>query len=51
MTVREAIEWLEKLPDKEMMLMVDCPHCNRGYELAKISEVVILKSKNIDRDA
>ena len=44
MTVKEAIEVLSKLPDKEMILMVDCPHCGRGSQLANIEECVVLKS-------
>ena len=44
MTVREAIDFLNSLPDKEMMLMVDCPHCGRGAQLEKIFEAVILQS-------
>ena len=45
MTVREAIDFLNSLPDKEMMLMVDRPHCGRGAQLEKIFEAVILQSK------
>ena len=44
MTVKEAIEWLSKLQDKEMEMMIDCPHCGRGNQLAKIDEAVILRS-------
>jgi hypothetical protein len=45
MTVKQAIRFLESLPDKETMLMVDCPHCGRGAQLEKIFEAVILQSK------
>jgi hypothetical protein len=45
MTVREAIEYLKSLPDKDIMLMVDCPHCGRGAQLEKIFEAVILRSE------
>lgn len=45
MTVKEAIEWLSKLPDKELEMMIDCPHCGRGNQLASISEAVILRSE------
>ena len=45
MTVKEAIEILSQLPDKEMLLMVDCPHCGRGSQLAAVEECVVLKSK------
>lgn len=48
MTVKQAIEWLQKLPDKEMMLMVDCPNCGRGAQLDKIFEAVILSSKELE---
>ena len=48
MTVKQAIEWLAKLPDHEISLMVDCPHCGRGSQLAKIEEVVILRSENTE---
>ncbi len=48
MTVREAIKYLNALPDKELMLMVDCPYCGRGAQLAKIFEAVILQSKETD---
>jgi hypothetical protein len=43
-TVKQAIEYLNSLPDKEIMLMVDCPHCGKGAQLAKIFEAVILQS-------
>jgi len=43
MTVAQAIELLSKLPDKNMALMVDCPHCGHGHQLAEIEEMVILK--------
>lgn len=48
MTVKEAIEFLSKLPDKELAIMVDCPHCGRGNQLAKIDEVVLLQGKKSD---
>jgi hypothetical protein len=44
LTVSQAIEWLQKLPDKTIMLMVDCPHCGRGAQLETIVEAVVLKS-------
>ena len=48
MTIREAIEYLKKLPDKDIMLMVDCPHCGKGAQLDKIFEAVILQSKQTE---
>ncbi len=48
MTVQQAIEWLQKLPDKQIEMMVDCPHCGRGNQLAKIEEAVILRGEQGD---
>jgi hypothetical protein len=45
MTVKEAIEILSKLPDKEMLLMVDCPHCGRGSQLEAVAECVVLQTR------
>lgn len=44
MTVKQAIKLLSAMPDKNLMLMVDCPYCGRGHQLAKIEECVVLKS-------
>jgi len=44
MKVSDAIAILQALPDKEMELLVDCPHCGRGAQLAKIEECVVLRS-------
>jgi hypothetical protein len=44
--VKEAIEALSKMPDKELQMMIDCPHCGQGNQLAKIDEVVVLKSRS-----
>lgn len=44
MTVKQAIEWLSKLPDHSIEMMIDCPHCGRGNQLARIEEAVILRS-------
>lgn len=45
MTVKQAIAFLSKLPDKSIELMIDCPYCGKGNQLAKIEEAVILKSE------
>lgn len=45
MTVREAIELLSKMPDKEVAVFIDCPHCGRGNQLAKIDQCVLLESE------
>jgi hypothetical protein len=44
MTVKEAIKLLEAMPDKELMLMIDCPYCGKGNQLSTISECVVLSS-------
>jgi hypothetical protein len=45
MTVQEAIEWLQKLPDKQIVMLVDCPYCGRGNQLSRIDEAVVLHSE------
>ena len=45
MTVKEAILLLEKMPDKTMEILVDCPQCGRGRQLAAIDECVVLRSE------
>ena len=45
MTVKDAIKFLSKLPDKEIALMIDCPNCGRGNQLASIVECVVLRSE------
>jgi hypothetical protein len=45
MTVKEAIELLSKMPDKTLKLMIDCPYCGKGNQVATISECVVLASK------
>lgn len=42
MTVEQAIEALQKVPDKQVMIMVDCPHCGRGSQLAEAFEAVAI---------
>jgi hypothetical protein len=44
MTVAQAIEFLSKVGDKNMALMIDCPHCGKGNQLAFIDEAVILST-------
>jgi len=45
MTVKEAIKFLSELPDEDIEMMIDCPHCGRGNQLARIDEAVILRSE------
>jgi hypothetical protein len=44
LTVREVIKLLEAMPDKEMTMMIDCPYCGKGNQLASIAECVVLRS-------
>ena len=44
LTVREVIKLLEAMPDKEMAMMIDCPYCGKGNQLASIAECVVLRS-------
>ena len=48
MTVKQAIEFLSSIPDKEVVIMLDCPHCGRGAQLASMVEAVILKSEELE---
>jgi hypothetical protein len=45
LTVREVIEILSKIEDKEVVMMVDCPHCGRGNQLAGVAECVLLRGE------
>ncbi len=45
LTVKEVIELLEAMPDKEIVLMVDCPFCGKGSQIASVAECVILRSR------
>lgn len=45
MTVRQAIELLKKIGDKDMALMIDCPFCGHGNQLDFITECVVLQSR------
>lgn len=45
MTVREAIEMLSNIDNKEMAMMIDCPYCGRGNQVEFIAECVILGNK------
>jgi hypothetical protein len=45
MTVQEAIQLLSKMPDKDVAVLIDCPHCGRGCQLEKIDQCVLLESK------
>ena len=48
MTVKEAIELLKKMPDKEVVILIDCPYCGRGSQLGKVDQCVLLESKKED---
>jgi hypothetical protein len=42
MTVQQAIDFLSKIEDKSMAMMIDCPYC--GNQLDMLDEVVLLRS-------
>ena len=46
MTVKEAISFLNELPDKDIEMLIDCPYCGRGNQLARVEEAVILRSNS-----
>lgn len=43
MTVKEVIEKLQKLPDKKMEILLDCPHCGHSQQLSGLDEVVVAR--------
>jgi len=45
MTVKEAIALLKKMPDHNLEMMVDCPYCGSGNQLASIEECVVLRTQ------
>ena len=44
MKVSDAIAFLSKLPDKDIELLIDCPNCGQGNQLAHMFEAVVLSS-------
>ena len=44
MTVKEAIEQLQKLPDQNIAMVIDCPYCGRAHQLGRISQMVVLEN-------
>ena len=45
MTVAALLKVLEKMPDKDMMILLDCPHCGKSAQLWRLSEVVVAEGK------
>lgn len=45
MTVQQAIDFLSKIDDKSIAMMIDCPYCGKGNQLDFIDEAVILGSE------
>lgn len=45
MTVEQAIKLLQKIPDKKLKLLIDCPYCGKGNQLVTIDDCVVLGSK------
>ena len=46
MTVKTLIELLSNIDNKELRLVIDCPHCGKANELRSIKEVVVLGSRD-----
>lgn len=44
MTVKELIDILQRLPDKKVKLVIDCPHCGAANQIKNVTEVVTLGS-------
>jgi hypothetical protein len=44
-TVKEAIEMLSNIDNKEMTMLIDCPYCGKGNQISFISECVVLGSQ------
>lgn len=42
MNVKELIDILQRIPDKEVKLVIDCPHCGAANEIKKVTEVVTI---------
>ena len=45
MTVAQLIERLKRMPDKDMMILLDCPHCGKSAQLWRLSEVVVAEGR------
>jgi hypothetical protein len=48
MTVKEAIKLLSLMPDKDLVILIDCPYCGQGNQLEKIDQCVLLEGKKVD---
>lgn len=42
LTVKQAIELLSKVADKELRVLIDCPYCGKGSQISTITECVVL---------
>jgi len=46
MTVKEVLALLAKMPDHEVKLMIDCPHCGHSKEIKRVEKIVILEGED-----
>jgi len=42
LTVKEVIELLSNIDNKELRLVIDCPHCGKANEIKRVAEIVVL---------
>ena len=49
MTVKEVIELLKKMPDHEVKLMIDCPHCGHSKEIKGVTKIVLIGGKEVPK--
>jgi hypothetical protein len=42
MTVRDVIEVLQRVPNKDIKVLLDCPYCGRGQQIRGLTEVVVI---------
>ncbi len=45
MNVKEAIEELGKIKNKNMAIFFDCPDCGKGMTMHSLGEVVLVKTR------
>jgi hypothetical protein len=42
MTVKELIHLLANIPDQDLRMMIDCPHCGKSQEMKRLFRVVLV---------
>jgi predicted RNA-binding Zn-ribbon protein involved in translation (DUF1610 family) len=48
--VEQAIAMLQKMPNKELTIMLDCPKCGHAQELTRCDEIVVLGTDETDHE-